>query len=79
MGNRLGHRLKIRTESLMPGDWHIELDGVDISHGLTGVTLNLGAHEPTKAKLELHVDHLDVDAKTLSVLQAHVESSQAAA
>lgn len=71
-----GCRLKVRAESLLPEDWHVELNGIDISEALTGLDLHLHVQEVAHAKIEMHVDHLDVDAETLAVLASHVAAQE---
>jgi hypothetical protein len=66
--------LRISSPSAAGYDTRVWLDGHEITHGLTGVTLNLptDGSDVNRAELRFAVDAVEVDAGTLAALQAHV-------
>jgi hypothetical protein len=55
----------------------IELDGHDISAGVSELTLDLRDRDLTRARITIEPDEVDVDAEAIAVLTAHIETQAA--
>ena len=70
--------LKIRQPTMAPNSVQVWLDDREISHGLTGVSVEWSVDDVITAYLSILIDDLDVDAETLAVLQARLDEKVAA-
>ncbi|WP_405531513.1 hypothetical protein OG592_27035 [Streptomyces avidinii] len=62
MSKRGGRAGKLRlTGSGLPGGTQVELDGVDMAPGLTGVTLRIGVDDKPQAILDVLLWELDTE------------------
>ncbi len=68
--------LKVALDNPLGKGGVFELDGHDISKGLTELSIQFKAGEVVTARLTVLVGELDIDAPTLAVLEAHVKATQ---
>jgi hypothetical protein len=70
-------KLKVRLDGPMGRNaTAIELNGVDIREFLRELSIELAPDQLNVAKITITVDELDLDAKTMAVLQAHVATKE---
>ncbi len=66
-------RLQISNNGLRAFGTRIVLNDQDISRDCTGLELVFDVETITQARITINVDHLDVDAQALLMLQAAVK------
>ncbi len=76
--SKVGGHLTIESHGLHGHGARIWLDGQEISHCLTEVTVRIGRDAVTHAELSILVDRIEVDAQTLAALQAVVDADNRA-
>ena len=73
---RWGAHLKIDCPTGQPRSARVWLEGVEISRFLRGVQVHLMTGGVVEASLELSVDGLEMDARTLGALTAYVNKDR---
>lgn len=68
---RPGHKIRVTADGIRPQDVRIYLDGVELNR-YTQFKLEIGVGKLNKATIELFAGEVEIDARTMAILQANV-------